>query len=132
MVFQLVSPLLDLHLPVVLIHDDLDELIFVEPGKGNHFSEILQHQLVQYVHPNVMGLAAQAVACPFVPAGEILIVGVIVGILVVEIRSAVGAFQKSGKNAFLRVLWRAHFRAAKGFLYGLPLIPGDHRLVDIP
>ena len=51
----------------------------------------------------MVGLVAQSISGPAVPAGIILIVRVVVGVLVVEIRPAVGAFQIPGKDILVKI-----------------------------
>lgn len=78
-----------------------------------------------------MGLVAQSVSGPAVPAGIILVFRVVVGVFVVEVCPAIGAFQIPGKNILVKVFCLAELGVPKGLLYALPFGPGDDRLMHV-
>ena len=63
--------------------------------------------------------------------GKIVVIGIVVGILVIEVRTTIGAFEISGEHVLFNALWFAIFGVAKGFLDILPKRSLNNRVVNI-
>jgi len=77
-----------------------------------------------------MRLFAQAVILSLIPAGKIMVIRVVVGVLVIEVDSAVRAFEESHEHILFNVLWFAVFYITESFLNPFPHIAFNDWLMD--
>ena len=78
------------------------------------------HKFGNCINTYVVRLTAQSVVLTLVSAGEIMIVGIVVGVLVIKVRPTIRALQQTGEHIFLHMFRFTVFCIAKPLLDAHP------------
>ena len=94
------------------------------------------HDVGDNVYANVMSLSAQAVVRSFVQTRKVVVVWVVMGVLIVEVRPTIGTIQISREHILFDVFRLSVFSVTECPLYVIKYLPFDNRLmyalVDFP